>query len=72
MEAAAEFHTISGIGKERRTLIGPSCPAKAALARNYFEVLRPCAGGHSAVNAIGTPLRDPINSGLTRWRMTDE
>ena len=23
----------------------------------------------SAVNAIGTQLRDPINSGLTRWRM---
>ena len=22
-----------------------------------------------AVNAIGTQLRDPINSGLTRWRM---
>ena len=29
----------------------------------------PCAGGLSAVNAIGTHLRDPINSGLTRWRM---
>ena len=28
----------------------------------------PCAGGLSAVNAIGTQLRDPINSGLTRWR----
>ena len=27
------------------------------------------AGGLSAVNAISTPLRDPINSGLTRWRM---
>ena len=25
--------------------------------------------GLSAVNAIGTQLRDPINSGLTRWRM---
>ena len=23
----------------------------------------------SAVNAIGTQLRDPINPGLTRWRM---
>ena len=29
----------------------------------------PCAGGLSAVNAIGTQLRDPINSALTRWRM---
>ena len=29
-----------------------------------------CAGGLSAVNAIGTQLRDLINLGLTRWRMT--
>ena len=34
-----------------------------------LEDYRPCAGGLSAVNAIGTHLRDPINSGLTRWRM---
>ena len=39
------------------------------LVRNYLEVDWPCAGGLSAVNAIGTHLRDPINSGLTRWRM---
>ena len=44
-------------------------PAKAALARNYLEIYWPYAGGLSAVNAIGTQLRDPINSGLTRWRM---
>ena len=44
--------------------------AKAALVRNYFEVYWPRAGGLSAVNAIGnTQLRDPINSGLTRWRL---
>ena len=44
--------------------------AKAALVRNYLEVYWPCAGGLSAVNAIGTQLRgDPINSGPTRWRM---
>ena len=36
---------------------------------NYLEVYWPCAGGLSAVNAIGTHLRDPINSGLIRWRM---
>ena len=42
---------------------------KAAPVRNYLEVYRPCAGGLSAVNAIGTQLRDPINLGLTRWRM---
>ena len=52
-----------------RILIGPWWPAKAALVRNYLEVYLPCAGGLSAVNAIGTQLRDPINSGLTRWRM---
>ena len=23
------------------------------------------------MNAIGTQLRDPINSGLTRWRMAE-
>ena len=28
-----------------------------------------CATGFSAMNAIGTQVRDPINSGLTRWRM---
>ena len=32
---------------------------------NYLEVYWPCAGGLSAVNAIGTQLRDSINSGLT-------
>ena len=63
------LHTKSGCGKERRTLIGPWRPAKAALVRNYLEVYWPCAGGLSVVNAIGTQLRDPKNSGLTRWRM---
>ena len=43
--------------------------AKAAIVRNYLEVYWPHAGGLSAVNAIGTQLRDPINSGLTRWHM---
>ena len=46
---------------------------KAAATRcwNYLEVYWPNAGGLSAVNAIGTQLRDSIiNSGLTRWRMT--
>ena len=41
----------------------------AALVRNYLEVYWPSAGGFSAVNAIGTQLRDPISSGLTLWRM---
>ena len=34
-----------------------------------FEVYWPCADGRSAVNAIDMQLRDPINSGLTRWCM---
>ena len=29
----------------------------------------PCAGGLSAVNTIGAQLREPINSGLTQWRL---
>ena len=45
-------------------------PEKAALVTgNYLEDYWPCTGGLSAVNAIGTQLRDPINSGLTRGRM---
>ena len=44
---------------------------KATLVRNYLliEVYWPCAGRLSAVNAIGAQLRDPINSGLTQWRL---
>ena len=44
-------------------------PAKAALVRNYLEIYRPCADELSVANAIGTQSCDPINSGLTRWRM---
>ena len=44
-------------------------PRQHSFETNYLEVYWPCAGGLSAVNAIGTQLRDPINSGLTRWRM---
>ena len=35
----------------------------------YLKTYWPCAGELSAVNAIGAQLRDPINSGLARWRM---
>ena len=36
---------------------------------NYIEDYWSCAGVLSAVNAIGTQLRDPIKAGgLTRWR----
>ena len=50
-------------------LVHGDLPSKAALDRNYLEVYWPGAGGISAVNAIGTQLRDPINSGRTRWRL---
>ena len=44
---------------------------KAAPIRywNYHDDYCPCVAGLLAVNAIGTQLRDPINSGLTRWRL---
>ena len=35
-----------------------------AVVRKYLEAYWPCDGGLSAVNAIGTQLRDLINSGL--------
>ena len=39
---------------------------------NYLEDYWPCAGGLSAINATGAELRDSINAGLTRWRLTSE
>ena len=36
---------------------------------NYVENYWPSADGRLAVNVTDTKLRDPINSGLTRWRM---
>ena len=36
--------------------------------QNCLEDYWSRASGLSAVNAIGTPLCDPINPGLTRWR----
>ena len=66
----AHFIPIVGVGKERRTLIGPWLSANGSTHYwNYLEEYGPCAGGLSAVNAIGTQLRDPINSALTQWRM---
>ena len=66
---AQQQHQYCVWEKERRTLIGPWRPAKAALVRNYLEVYWPCSGGFSAANAIGTQLRDPMKSGLTPWSM---
>ena len=66
----AHFMPIVGVGK-REAYINwymVTCK-KATLVRNYLEVYWPCAGGLSTVNAIGTQLRDPINSGLTQLRL---
>ena len=53
-------------------LFGPWSPTKAAHLFGTtlrFTGLVPCAGELSTVNPIGTQVRDPINLGLTRWRM---
>ena len=63
------LHTNSGSGNEWRIVISIWWPAKAAPVWSYLGDYWPCTGGLSAVNVIGTQLRDPINSGLTRWRM---
>ena len=42
-----------------------TCQGSTLLELPQVEVYWPCAGGLTAVNAIGTQLRDPINSGLT-------
>ena len=62
---------IVGVGIERRKSIGTMVTCKKGSTRywNYLGDYWSCAGGLSAVNAIGTLLRDPINSGLTRRRM---
>ena len=35
---------------------------------SHLEDYWPCAGESLATNAIGTPMRDTINVGLTRWK----
>ena len=63
---------IVGVGKERRTLIGPWITTKAAPVTGTTLRATSPAGELSAVNAIGTKLRDPMNSGLIQWRMAVE
>ena len=53
----------------RNVIRKSSINRQSNVASVLLEVYWPCAGGVSAVNAIGTPLCDPINLGLTRWRM---
>ena len=57
-----------GCGKKTTSAYGDTRKG-STRCWNYLEVYWPYAGGLSAVNAIGTQLRDSINSGLTRWRV---
>ena len=57
------FISIVGVGKRGAyVLVHGDLPRQHPFVRNYLEVYWPCAGGRSVVNAIGTQLRDPINS----------
>ena len=53
-----KYIPIVGVGKR-----GAYQLVHGDLPRHHLEVYWPCAGGLSAVNTIGTRLRDPINSG---------
>ena len=66
------LYTNSGCGKKEAHINSSMVTCKDNTRySNYLENYWPCAGGLSAVNTIasGTQLRDPINSGLTQWRM---
>ena len=67
-----QTNTVVGVGKERRAsivlLVHGDLQNGSTRYWNYLGYW-PCAGGLSAVNAIGTQLRDPINSALTQWRV---
>ena len=64
----ARFIPIVGVGKRGAYYLS-MVTCQGSTRWNYLEVYWPCAGGLSAVNAIGTHLRNPKHSGLTRWRM---
>ena len=70
VEQIDSFHTTTGCGKKRgahKLVHGDLQRQQPVTGTLPFEDYWPCAGGLSAVNAIGTQLRSPINSGLTRW-----
>ena len=65
------LHTNSGCWKRDEAYINwpmVTCEGSSNRCWNCLEDYWSCAGGLSAVNAIGTQLRDQINSGLTQWR----
>ena len=61
IHSICQFHTSSGCG-EKKAHINWSMVTCQGSTRywNYLEDYWPCAGGLSAVNAIGTQSRDPI------------
>ena len=46
-----------------------TCVPENLVSRDGFSRPVPRHTDTGLVNAIGTQLHDPINSGLTRWRM---
>ena len=69
MHALYKRFLLVDVGKERRSLVHVVMQRQHPFYWNYLEDYWLCAGGPSAVNAIGMQLRDPINSRLTRWRI---
>ena len=60
-------NSIVGVGKD---INGSMVTCKGSTRYwNYLEDYWFCSGRLSAVNAIGTQLRVPMNSGLNRWHM---
>ena len=68
LSACPLHNNNSGCGKREVHIITVTCKGSTRYW-NYLKDYWPCAGGLSAVSAIGTQLRDPIKSGLARWRM---
>ena len=60
------YYAVCGTAQGLMVTQITEAPHSAALVWNFLEVYWPRARGLSAVNAIDTQLRDPINSGLTR------
>ena len=65
------LHTNSGCGKREAhinwTMV--TCKIAAPFTGTTLRTTGPVPADPWAGSAIGTQLRDPINSGLTRWRM---
>ena len=66
------YNVISGCVEKRgaQKLIYGDAGKGRTCYWNYIGDYWPGAGGPSVMNAIGTQLRDPIYSGLARWRLT--